>query len=254
MNCKRGRGFAPPLLVASLLLILIPAEAALAETVSLAWNANTEADLKGYRVYYGTSSRNYSTVYDVGNATTYVTPNLGPGTYYFAVTAYNYSDAESAFSNEVFQTMSGTGSCTYFLSPTSQAVGAASSARSVAVSTTSGCAWNASSSASWIGVTSGNSGSGSGTVSYAIAINTTSSPRTGTLTIAGQAFTVTQARAGCDITQDNSTNVLDIQALINVVLGRAACPANCDVNADGKVDVVDLQILQNVVLGVRVCP
>ncbi len=253
MNCKRGKGFALPFLVAFLLLILVPGKAALADTVSLAWNANTEA-VKGYKVYYGTSSRNYSTVYDVGNVLTFVTPNLGPGTYYFAVTAYNYSDAESTYSNEVYRTIGGTGSCSYSLSPTSQATGAAMSTRSVAVSTTSGCAWSASSNASWIGITSGSSGSGSGTVSYTVAVNATSSPRTGTLTVAGQTVTVTQAKAGCDITLDSNTNVVDIQVLINVVLGSAVCPASCDVNADGKVDVVDLQILQNVILGVRVCP
>ena len=45
---------------------------------------------------------------------------------------------------------------------------------------------------SWIAVTSG-SGSGNGTVSLAVAPNPTASPRTGTVSVEGQVFTVTQA-------------------------------------------------------------
>ena len=56
-----------------------------------------------------------------------------------------------------------------------------------------GCAWTAASNVAWITITSGASGSGSGTVNYSVAANGTPSSRTGTLTIAGQTFTVTQA-------------------------------------------------------------
>jgi len=44
------------------------------------------------------------------------------------------------------------------------------------------------------------SGSGNGTVSYTAAANTATTARTGTLTIAGQTFTVTQAAASCSYT------------------------------------------------------
>ena len=54
------------------------------------------------------------------------------------------------------------------------------------------CTWNASSNASWISITNGNSGGGTGTVSYSVAPNIGAGPRTGTLTIAGQTFTVSQ--------------------------------------------------------------
>ncbi len=81
---------------------------ALAADVSLAWDANTESDLAGYRVYYGTSSRQYGGPIDVGNPTpvgnqvSYIVTNLTPGVqYYFAVTAYNSSGSESGYSNEV---------------------------------------------------------------------------------------------------------------------------------------------------------
>lgn len=82
--------------------------------------------------------------------------------------------------------------CSYTISPTATSVSASASTGSVSVTSTSGCAWTASSSASWITITSGASGSGSGTVGYSIAANTGTTQRTGTLTIAGRTFTVTQ--------------------------------------------------------------
>ena len=55
------------------------------------------------------------------------------------------------------------------------------------------CTWTATSNASWITITSGSNGTGNGTVSYSVSSNTDTSQRTGTMTIAGQTFTVTQS-------------------------------------------------------------
>ena len=41
-------------------------------------------------------------------------------------------------------------------------------AASVAVTTTSGCAWTASESLTWVTITSGGSGTGNGTVNYTV--------------------------------------------------------------------------------------
>ena len=57
--------------------------------------------LAGFKVYYGTSSRNYAHVVDAGKVTTYRITGLSPATYYFAVTAYVQSGNESYYSNEV---------------------------------------------------------------------------------------------------------------------------------------------------------
>ncbi len=71
-------------------------------TVIISWDANREPDLKGYKIYYGTSSRNYSQVIDVGNTTQYAINNLQENVpYYFAVTAYDTAGNESDFSEEV---------------------------------------------------------------------------------------------------------------------------------------------------------
>ena len=79
----------------------------------ISWNANTEPDLAGYKLYYGTSSGVYTTVIDVGLTSTPSTPNytvynLTKGiTYYFNVTAYDTSNNESAFGTEVSKLIRG---------------------------------------------------------------------------------------------------------------------------------------------------
>lgn len=71
-------------------------------SVTLAWDANSESNLAGYKLYYGTSSGSYSTCIDVGNRTSYTVNGLDPLlTYYFALTAYNTEGQESGYSGEV---------------------------------------------------------------------------------------------------------------------------------------------------------
>jgi hypothetical protein len=67
----------------------------------------------------------------------------------------------------------------------------------VAVSAGTDCAWTAASNAPWITIASGASGSGNGTVSLVVGANATPATRDGTVTIAGQTFTVSQAAAAC---------------------------------------------------------
>ena len=87
-----------------------------------------------------------------------------------------------------------TPSCTYTLNPISAVFGASAATGSVAVTASAAsCAWTVANNALWITITAGSAGTGSGTVSYSISANETGSGRTGTLTIAGQTFTVTQS-------------------------------------------------------------
>lgn len=87
-------------------------------------------------------------------------------------------------------------SCTYSISPANDDVSSLGGAGRVDVSASNGCEWTASSNASWITITSGASGSGNGRVNYLVLANVAGS-RTGTLTIAGQTFTLTQAALLC---------------------------------------------------------
>ncbi len=66
------------------------------------------------------------------------------------------------------------------------------------------CFWKAVNNDSWITITSGAGANGSGFVTYSVLPNTSSSSRTGTMTIAGQTFT---------ITQDASSTTLSISSL-----------------------------------------
>lgn len=83
------------------------------------------------------------------------------------------------------------GSCTYSIDPTGQNVSGAGGSGTVTVTATAGCAWAATSNAGWVTITSGGTGSGNGSVAFTVATNT-GVARNGTLTIAGQTFTVTQ--------------------------------------------------------------
>ncbi|HKP71801.1 MAG TPA: M36 family metallopeptidase, partial [Pyrinomonadaceae bacterium] len=85
------------------------------------------------------------------------------------------------------------GTCTFSISPTSASVASGGGTGSVSVTAGTGCTWSAVSNASFITITAGASGSGNGTVSYSVASNTATTSRTGTLTIAGQTFTVNQS-------------------------------------------------------------
>lgn len=60
------------------------------------------------------------------------------------------------------------------------------------VTTASTCMWTAASNASWITITGGANGTGNGTVKYAVQPCGGSQIRTGTMTIAGQSFTIKQ--------------------------------------------------------------
>ena len=88
-------------------------------------------------------------------------------------------------------------SCTYSISPTSQSIGDIGDSGNVSVTSPGGCSWTVTSNDDWITVTSGDSGNGSGTVGYSVAANPDASSRTGTITIAGETFTVTQDGISC---------------------------------------------------------
>ncbi|MCC6368193.1 MAG: S-layer homology domain-containing protein [Bryobacterales bacterium] len=98
--------------------------------------------------------------------------------------------------------------CIYSLSQAATSAGASGDLRQVGVQTAQGCNWSASSNASWLTVLSGASGSGNGAVRYSVASNPSSSSRTGTLTIGGVAYSVTQTAAGCSFTLSGPGNIL----------------------------------------------
>lgn len=87
-----------------LLFLFCKTSPAFAGDAILSWTPNTDSDLAGYKVYYGTVSRRYGAPITVGNQTAYTVTGLGLGTYYFVLTAYDAAGNESAFSNEISKT------------------------------------------------------------------------------------------------------------------------------------------------------
>ena len=77
-----------------------------AQSVTLVWNPDPNANLAGYRLYCGTTRGVYTQRIEVGKTTTISISNLAAGrTYFFAVTVYNTAYMESAPSNEVSYTV-----------------------------------------------------------------------------------------------------------------------------------------------------
>jgi hypothetical protein len=73
-----------------------------AQTVSLAWDSVPETPIRGYKVYVGTQSQQYTQTFDAGLETTFpVTPLDAGATYYFAVSAIGSTGLESELSDEI---------------------------------------------------------------------------------------------------------------------------------------------------------
>lgn len=89
--------------------------------------------------------------------------------------------------------------CSYAILPGGQTVAASGGSGSLTVTSGPACAWTAVSNADWLAITSGASGTGNGTVGFSIAANGGGS-RTGTISVAGQTFTVTQSALACTYT------------------------------------------------------
>jgi len=126
---------------------------------------------------------------------------FGGGSYTFTIRAL---DANNCVGTRVY-TIVISGPCGFALNPASANFSAQDGGDFVNVTTANGCAWTASSNnTSWITIFDGASGSGLGMVAYLVAANP-GPPRTGTMTIAGQTFTVTQS-GGCPAISVNPAN------------------------------------------------
>ncbi|MFY9396873.1 MAG: fibronectin type III domain-containing protein [Desulfomonilia bacterium] len=84
MKGKIGTFFLLPVLAT---ILCCPAQLS-ASSLKVSWNPNTEPDLAGYRVHYGTTSGEYRNIVDAGASTEVVLDGFFEGRrYFFAVTA-----------------------------------------------------------------------------------------------------------------------------------------------------------------------
>jgi hypothetical protein len=107
------------LLITLMVIFLFCSNGVHAAQVHLEWSPSPSYLVEGYRVHWGTSSKNYTQNIDTGLVThTYIYDLDEDTRYYFAVTAYS-DDLESDFSNEVSaisgvpitEHITGTGGC-----------------------------------------------------------------------------------------------------------------------------------------------
>jgi hypothetical protein len=98
--------------------------------------------------------------------------------------------------------------CNYSINPTSESFSADGGTGDIDVDSGLLCPWTASTTASWIEITSGLLGTGSGSVQYQVDANSDTSPRTGTIRIAGFDFTVQQAAGGEEVTINGNVEAL----------------------------------------------
>jgi len=89
--------------LAAVVLWMVAPPAQAGQSVTLAWNANSETNLAGYRLYWGQASRAYvsSNVVAVSATTSTVTNLVTGERYHFAVTAFTVDGLESDYSDEV---------------------------------------------------------------------------------------------------------------------------------------------------------
>jgi hypothetical protein len=92
------------------LLLMTFANTSFAKDVTLTWDANQEADIAGYKVYYGTNPGTYTgaeamegpSPIEMGDGTSATFVGLDDTmTHYFTVSAFNFNGEESAYANEV---------------------------------------------------------------------------------------------------------------------------------------------------------
>jgi len=99
------------MLLAACTCFVFCADLSHASTITLTWDAETAADLAGYRVYYsqsaalpfqGTGAVQGASPVDVSTSNVATITGLDPGTpYYFAITAYNSTGLETGYSTIV---------------------------------------------------------------------------------------------------------------------------------------------------------
>jgi hypothetical protein len=89
--------------------------------------------------------------------------------------------------------------CTFRITPTEARISESEQSLSVSVGAQDGCDWSATSKEDWIEVTRGSSGSGVGVVRLSVRENRGRDDRTGSVTIAGEVFSIIQAGRARDV-------------------------------------------------------
>jgi len=155
-----------------------------------------------------------------------------PGQTYFADVAAVGPNGTAASTPS--NTFTFTTQCAATVSPTTQAAPASGTSASASITAASSCGWSAVSNDSWITITSAASGTDSGTLTYSVAPNTTTTARTGSITVAGQAVTITQDAAASTCSYSVTPTFLRIPLGGATATVNVAAPAGCSWTAQSN--------------------
>ena len=89
----------------AVVLLMVGSGVAFGENIKLVWDANSETDLAGYKIYSSlVDGGPYTELQDVGNTTELELDMAGKpdGTIYYVATAYDLRGNESGYSNQAF--------------------------------------------------------------------------------------------------------------------------------------------------------
>jgi subtilisin-like proprotein convertase family protein len=133
----------------------------------------------------------------------------GDGTLYYTVSSNSSTSMRTGsmtIAGQPFNVSQEGVSCSYSIDPASDSYGSPGGSGSVDVTAPGGCSWNSASNDSWIIITSGGNGNGDGTLYYTVSSNSSTSMRTGSMTIAGQPFNVSQEGVSCSYSIDPASD------------------------------------------------
>jgi hypothetical protein len=220
--------------------------------INLSWQDNS-ADETGFIVERktgagGTWGQAGTTA---SNVTTFNNTGLASGTTYFYRVQATSGAGSSGYSNEASATTSSSPPTIAGFLPTSGSVGTVVAIAGTNFTGATAVRFNTTNASTFTVVSSTQinatvpTGATTGRISVTTPFGTVTSSAT---------FTVNQSTNRCDLNSDSSVNVLDIQLLVNAIMGVPGSPTGVDLNSDGNTNALDLQLLVNVVLGLRGCP
>jgi hypothetical protein len=147
----------------------------------------------------------------------------GPGEVSYQATPTNEARSGAlTIAGQIFTVTQSPG-CSYSLSAAGATMPPEGGAGVVGVNAAGGCPWTAASNANWLTITAGTIGNGPGSVGFTAAPQSGGS-RSGTLTIAGQTFTITQA-AGCTFTIAPEVDSIDAEGGSKTI--KVTAPGGC---------------------------
>jgi hypothetical protein len=162
-----------------------------------------------------------------------LTTVTGPGTISVSAAANGSANARTAQvsigGNVIYVTQSGT-VCSFALQSENARIPAAGGSASVTVTTAPGCNWSSSTATPWLTI-DGAANGGTGDVKFTAAANSQAAARTGTLTVAGQTYTVVQSGVECAFTLSLAGAVLPASGAVGATFSISTTGAGCSAKA-----------------------